>query len=480
MAAAGSPKYFAPDHMFMLLGHGLHNEDKDTRGVILNRSARRYALKDNEYYARSTTCGKLGSLKSEEVENFMLYKIPFDIPSIDEKNTFYGWSFPKKTSRELNLNLWSKHFENKIPHPGLFNELFPTLHHRHKIYAPFLINSPASSTVSNEYVTLFSIHPENKSKFITPAVPFTFMGKEYDANKQKMNLYKLKISGIVSAGNSTIKSIEEQDKLMSKSQQIAEIFKIINPSSVYLYIVIPQYCLTKNFENDYSDDPLVQYLKEALIAMQADSIFKSYHYMVGGDTFKNVINQEFKISDIFEIIRDILKDDMPILLINDLCRPVSSSIGAENEEFSNIESNNRSYHPNHPIRARRNKTKRLNKSKKILNTMRQTINRTKNGLLANNFERYKETLSPSQLDFFLKRMPNSGRFRSNITRKRFLNTIIKNLVREVGPTSKSNLYGPIRLIEELSKYAVSRNSLNQYYKSMANKIYTSDNFPNNE
>ncbi len=423
-------EYFSPDHIFLLNGHGSEPKSKNNLGRIINRQDRRYTLKDNEFYAGSTTCGMLGLSKTiKELTKFITSDVPVEIPSPD-MNSFYTEQFPVGPTRQLKLE--NRELLNTIGSThDMFEVIAPLRNKAHKIYAPFLNKSPSSSTVPNSRIQLLFVHQMNEPNIKYPEGGFTFEDVRIFLKKGTYTVYELMISGILQSGQDNVKTIAAQRALKAKSEQIVNIFNIKKPNPNCLYIVITNYTLSKMFDDAHLD-PLTIYLKEAIIAMFSDSFIKPYE-ILEDPTFYDIVYGKWPISNLFEIIRDIINDDEPILLINDLCRPTSSDVIESNIAYSNNESDPRSYHPSHPVRQKKNQTRRIRNQERL--NRERLIETTKINRLLELYTRNVTNLQAKQLD---KLATQRGR-KPILNKKRLLNRTKKHIFNEFGTLSRDKM-----------------------------------------
>ncbi len=479
-------EYFSPDHVFLLSGHGAAPDRKNWSGKVIEQKKRRYALKDNEFYASATNCGMLGTLPEKEITKFITYKTPIEIPSLTMAS-FYTNRFPISTARQLK-QANRKQYENiNTTQNIMFNIIAPLREKPHKIYAPFLKNSPSSSTVPNNWIQLLSIHKLKEPKLTYPKGLFTFEGANINLEKNTYKVYRLMISGILQSGQDTVKSIAAKEALKKKSDQIVSIFNISRPDPNSLYIVFKYVDYEKRFSDEH-EDPLTNYLKEAIIAMCSDSFIKPYE-LLSDATFNDAINSMWSISDLFDFIRSVIADDQPILLINELCRPTNSEGIADNTAYSNNESDPKSYHYSHPVRRRKNETRRLMNIERhrIEQEARQVKIQRLSELFNQNYQvqlnKQKvrtQRANPALYDFLMQR----PRFRLPLNmnlKKGLLNRTKKRIFNEYGPgpMTRDNMIRELRTLKQVMT-GITANNIDNYISSLPPIINSANYNSNNE
>jgi hypothetical protein len=462
--ATGAPilasgEYFDPKHVFKLLGHGRHNESKNERGVLKPRVERRYKLKENEFYASAIECGRYGIMlsliESQLIDEFMLNKVPIPIPSAD-MISLYPNSFPVRGARQMNQDLEPGKLDN-------YEIYAPFVPRSHKIYAPFLEKSASSTIPNNIYVLLnyFPVRIKNITK--TPS-DFEFYGKQYSLPFSELKIYRLTISGVISSGNDSIKTKLQREILAPESEKIREIFGILTNDKNSLFIVLPNYCLNLGILQDYSDDPLIDYLKNAIFAMTSDSVLKPFIRVSSTQKFRHIFYKGTTLLTIFYRINLYLKnighENAPFMVINDLCRAtVSARVANENAGYSNNESNYRSYPKKHLLHTQ--------KLRSIYNSIYDELRPNINSLIPINKERrtkkipeYKNLIKNN--NYIYKKI----KLRNN-TKKNFLNKARNKFTRRFGRISKTNLANFLNTVPQ-ETHLINEENIRSYLNSVAN------------
>ncbi len=307
--------YFKYDHVFLLNGHG-----SDVEYEL------RYKLKNNEFYANSTTCGRLGiSSEAHHSERLNRFFSSSSIKIPKPNNSSY---YSSNSNNIFSIDTTSK-WNSKN------NDKTITEKDAYKIYVPFS-KSILTQTIPITIYQYLSLHLANKWQATKnySIVPIMFSGI---INKQKFPkdinyIYNKSDTCRIGRaftqmfwyifGNRPVPEnhvkfylIFDEDSLYDRyySNKPIHIYnrQIIKEVSQFSFISLEEiilYNLNKNFQ----PSPALPYLYNKR-TIQNSNI-----------TWNDIINELsiIPIPELYNLLREKLNDDDPIFIINPLCRGI--------------------------------------------------------------------------------------------------------------------------------------------------------------
>ncbi len=360
-SVASETIYFENSHVFLLAGHG-----KDI-------SNERYKLKENEFYATPTKCGRLGLVFVNDYIKFLHHNPSIKIPNPANTESLYPLNynnFPfKKTSSINKSNLALFGLKRKINTEDGFK-----IYHSNTKFK-------YTNTIPGTHYYYFNQHliKENVRPKTYGDTAFEYGGKtDYIYSMSSYNIFQITISGAINPNTSTDSFDNALQVLLPSSNELEKIFEL-KPAPPHTLTVIFSSNDQYNGELFSSNISYYKYLKYVLDLM---SSLSGINYRELIDITRpdlklfDVLTFGVSMNDLFTKLREKVGDDKPIFVINPLCR--ESTFRGRHEHTlrnnSNIESNilrtTRSKNINSRYIRKRNITRRYvlhNAFKRILN-----------------------------------------------------------------------------------------------------------------
>lgn len=312
-------KFFDSSHIFFLAGHGT-----DSGGP-------RYKLKENEFYASPTTCGRLGIGFDSQKEIFASSNPFIKIPNVKNSSSLYPLNynyFPFRTTASVKYKPGIKKI---IGSPELTNIKFAS--NDWKVYFPQSDFIKTNSIPSFEY-TCFSYQSAYKPikvDYRDEPFQFEFNGETIIIKPGQYELYYLSISGAISP-NSMVGTkgdvyMDRFNELYETSHLIIDKFSKYNPniSEQYgsLWVIVP--ISEPNLALYMDNNPIANYFREVVRLMFSLSFinFENYIKITRTTTFIDVLNTSIDSTTLFHDIRQKLGDEKPMFILNKLCRGIT-------------------------------------------------------------------------------------------------------------------------------------------------------------
>ncbi len=378
-----SNAYFKNSHVFLLAGHG-----KDT-------STERYKLKENEFYASPTKCGRLGLIQLSDYFKFLHHTPRIKVPNPAIPESLYPLNynnFPlKKTSSINKSNLALFGLKRKINTEDAF-----------KIYHSYTKFSHTNTIPGTTYY-YFNQHliKEHVQPKIWGETRFSYGGESTSIHSiNAYSIFHLTISGAINPNVNTESFDNALQTFLPVSNELAKIFGIKPAPPNTLIFIFSSYDQISP-ELFSTNIAYYKYLKDIMDLM---SSLSGINYRDLIDVTQpdlklfDVLTFGIPVSDLFAKLREKVGDDEPLFIINPLCREVSSLSNMSRNMYrlsnnSNIESNllrtTRNRNKNSRYTRKRNITRRYvqhNAFKRILNMTYQDgvpKRELKSGILAN-------------------------------------------------------------------------------------------------
>ncbi len=353
MDLAGNEKkhYFENSHVFLLAGHG---EDLGT--------GERYELKQNEFYASATQCGRISGSIIQDKFKFITHNPTIKIPDESVPSSLYPLNYP-------NFPLKKYMSSEYTPNSYKFNTQIDAM----KIYFP---QSQFSHTKT---IPLTNFHPvsfwkdEKSINYQGNPIPFEYNGKTDNINPAEYNIYILTISGVQRPNINIEEYNRKFNELKLKSDYLREnlfpnhVFKLNFDFKYFLSIILPKN-VGVYFNSNMSYYMYAKDVIETVFSLSFIRLDEFINILNPILTFHNIFYFKIRIDNLINKIRTKLGDDKPILIINNLCRPVPEELRHKIPELR--------YNSNTEINVRTIKSKkRLNYS--IFNIMAETSDKTK-------------------------------------------------------------------------------------------------------
>ncbi len=352
--------YFENSHVFLLAGHG-----EDTGGI-------RYELKENEFYATPTRCGRLGIMETIKYMNFVRHNPQIKIPTRGNDSSLYPLNYEDFPFRE------SSSIMNVANERGQRLYLNQTnTQHEFKIYYPFSSKSHTKS-IPNVLFYYFSHFLIGRSRYTGPAISFNYGGSIDTINPGEYILFQITFSGALNPNSYNQEFVTGyNDRLMPLSNQLVQLFGVTaNMYSNSLLFFIP----TEEYETVLynSDKSYYKYLRELLNLFSLLSIIKYTELIdIRADTrLIDVLNMKINIQIIYEKLREQVRDNKPIFIINPLCRQLVAAARPREHRLSNnsnVEMNIRGT-INRGQRSRYATKRRITRKKVMHNAFKRLIN----------------------------------------------------------------------------------------------------------
>ncbi len=298
-------KYFDNSHVFLLSGHGI-----DT--------GKRYRLKDNEYYASPTQCGRVSVMTSERLfYDWIVHNPSIKIPNSSYAYTLNYTNFPFKESSQLyhNIGILEK------PNSSIDNW---------KIYFPQSQSSKTNSIPSFSF-GYFNYHHD---KIIIP-IRITNRLFTYNGKTQILsgfyNISLLSYSGILQPNSMTTEFQEKVNALNAVSETINNDFldDVMSEQIKNGFLILIYPISDFNSALYSSQEPYALYLKDALDVYSSLSFidYKDYIDLENPSLkLKDVVYLQIDSERLFSDIRKKLGDEKPMFILNPLCRGFSPSV----------------------------------------------------------------------------------------------------------------------------------------------------------
>ncbi len=332
--------FFKDTHIFTLSGHGT---------AMIEDS---YKLKSNEFYTTPTVCGTVRYLPTMRAFiNFVTraYKIHIPTPA----NASFWTGFEPRTSINNNFRFGLGTYNLNLDYEKGTRK-YVKGYSEYKMYVPF-VEEVGTNTIYNTSVKLFSYWSIEK---LTTPPEFTFSYNDtshtYKTSEfSHYEIYTITISGVLPSGKAISKyhnELRNNKHLTDASSRIVEIFKIpvSEISDTNLFICIPAGIpYLEIFPSKPTTDPLLAYAREAIKTVFLDSAVSLESLYGKSVTFHKLITGAFQISYLYPFIKSSLhiRDDEPMLIINNLCRTAHepSGVSVKHTVYSNENVDPRGY-----------------------------------------------------------------------------------------------------------------------------------------